>query len=89
MFDVYAKGFEIHSENYRCVPVLSISEQKTKSQLVLVDSDSSATEEDTSETQVVLSLAFQYGKYTFRFDSFSASSNVSMEKRAMIIFSIK
>jgi hypothetical protein len=30
MFDVYAKGFDIHSENYRCVPVLSISEQKTK-----------------------------------------------------------
>lgn len=81
MFDVYAKGFDIHSENYRCVPVLSISEQKTKNQLVLVDSDSGAPEEDTSETQVVLSLAFQYGKYTFRFDSFSASSNVSMEKK--------
>ncbi|MDI9866295.1 SNF2-related protein [Flectobacillus sp. DC10W] len=81
MFDVYAKGFDIHSENYRCVPVLSISEQKVKNQLVLVDSDSNVTEEDTSETQVVLSLAFQYGKYTFRFDSFSASSNVSMEKK--------
>jgi SNF2 family DNA or RNA helicase len=79
MFDVYAKGFEIRSEAYSCVPVLNLTEQKAL-QVSLFDSQTTDNEVD-EESEVTLSLSFQYGKYTFPFDSFSASANVSMEKQ--------
>jgi SNF2 family DNA or RNA helicase/uncharacterized protein YihD (DUF1040 family) len=78
MFDVHAKGFEIRSEVFKCVPLLSIAEQKAKQLAIL---DSVGEEIDDSESQVTINLSFQYGKYAFRFDSFSAASNVSMEKK--------
>ncbi len=79
MFDVYAKGFEIRSEAYACVPVLSFSEKKVL-QTSLFGSQEPDNQDD-EESEVTLSLSFQYGKYTFPFDSFSASANVSMEKQ--------
>jgi SNF2 family DNA or RNA helicase len=83
MFDVYAKGFEIRSEAYSCVPVLSFTEQKVL-QTTLFDSEDTErrpTDNQADEdSEVALNLSFQYGKYTFPFDSFSASANVSMEK---------
>lgn len=84
LFDVYAKGFEIKSEAYTCVPMLNISEVMVNKQVPSLF-DASAESESPSEgdtpSMVVFQLSFQYGKYTFRFDSFSAPANVSMEKR--------
>ncbi|PWK29050.1 helicase-like protein [Arcicella aurantiaca] len=80
MFDVYAKGFEIRSEAYSCVPMLNLSEHK-RLQTTLFDSTDTDNSYDDEDSEVTLGLSFQYGKYSFRFDSFSASANVSMEKQ--------
>ncbi|MCU0470535.1 MAG: DEAD/DEAH box helicase [Arcicella sp.] len=79
MFDVYAKGFEIRSEAYSCVPILSVSEQR-RLQTTLFDAQENDAHDD-EDSEVMFNLAFQYGSYSFRFDSFSASANVSMEKQ--------
>jgi SNF2 family DNA or RNA helicase len=80
LFDVYAKGFEIQSESFECIPQLTVSEQRVQNlQNTLFDETPASDENPISN--LVLTLSFRYGKYTFRFDSFSASANVSMEKR--------
>lgn len=83
MFDVHAKGFEIRSEAHSCKPILNLSEQKVL-QTTVFDSQnegSRPTDNHSSEnSELALSLSFQYGQYSFRFDSFSASANVSMER---------
>lgn len=81
LFDVYAKGFEIRSETYSCVPVLSLSEMKVKSHTVGVFEAQEAESEEDDESMVSFVLSFKYGKYNFHFDSFSSSANVSMEKK--------
>ncbi|MES2517027.1 MAG: SNF2-related protein [Bacteroidota bacterium] len=81
MFDVYAKGFEIRSEAYSCVPLLSLSEQKRLQTTLFDTHDAGNSTDDYDDSEVTLSLSFQYGKYLFKFDSFSASANVSMEKQ--------
>ena len=78
MFDVHAKGFEIRSEAHSCKPILNLSEQKV-SQTTLFFSQTIDNQIDIG-SELVFSLSFQYGKYSFRFDSFSASANVSMER---------
>ncbi|MFN8354646.1 MAG: SNF2-related protein [Spirosomataceae bacterium] len=82
-FDVYAKGFDIKSEHYPCVPLLSISETKVNKPVLQSLFDKPAETDPTTEedVQALLNLSFQYGTYTFRFDSFAAPANVSMEKR--------
>ncbi len=80
MFDVYAKGFEIRSEAFSCIPMLNLSEQK-RLQTTLFDTSDVENSQDDDDSEVTLGLSFQYGKYSFRFDSFSASANVSMEKQ--------
>ena len=79
MFDVYAKGFEIRSETFSCVPILHFSEQKAI-QTTLFDSPDKNNGKEKDDAELTLSLSFQYGKYAFPFDNFSASANVSMEK---------
>jgi hypothetical protein len=79
MFDVYAKGFEIRSEAYKGIPILNLTEQKAL-QSVSLENQSLGTFED-EDLVLTIHLAFQYGKYTFRFDSFSTEVNVSMEKK--------
>lgn len=81
-FDVFAKGFEIKSEAYPCLPLLNIAEtqQMALSSSSLFDT-SPENQVETSDRKVVFNLFFAYGDYTFRFDSFSAPANVSMEKQ--------
>jgi SNF2 family DNA or RNA helicase len=83
-FDVYARGFEIRSEAYNCQTVLSVSEsivaQKSPA-LSFLSGNNDLVEEQSEEVELVFTLSFKYGKYTFRFDSFSARANVSMEKQ--------
>ena len=84
-FDVYAKGFEIRQESYAPVPLLNISETllKPKQTAVVLMGQDEVTEEPEpdDEGQVTLNLSFQYGSHSFRFDSFSAVANVSLEKQ--------
>lgn len=85
LFDVYAKGFEIKSEAYTCVPLLNISEINVNNSMpslfASAGAGQSSVDSEDSATLVVFQLSFEYGKYTFKFDSFSAPANVSMEKR--------
>jgi SNF2 family DNA or RNA helicase len=78
MFDVYAKGFEIRSQAYKCTPVLSFVEQFANQKTLVAESEDSDNQIDT---EVVLNLSFQYGDFTFQFDSFITKNNVSMERQ--------
>lgn len=81
LFDVYAKGFEIKSETYAPIPLLSVSEP-TLHMAVASPMLKMGTELAPAEAHpLTLQLGFQYGAYTFRFEGFSATANVSLEKR--------
>jgi len=79
MFDVYAKGFEIRSETFSCVPILHFSEQNAI-KTTFFNSPEKENIREKNDVSLTLSLSFQYGKYSFPFDNFSASANVNMEK---------
>lgn len=84
-YDVYAKGFEIRQEMMPPVPVLTVSEQAVPNQRVAASlfangPEDTAVVENDADHKLTFDLSFQYGKFTFRFDSFSASANVSIEK---------
>ncbi len=82
-YEVYADGFEIRYETAELIPILHLTELKPTSNKVATlfepteDDDITATD-DTS--QVVLELSFRYGNFLFKFDSFAAHANVSLEK---------
>lgn len=87
-YDVYAKGFEIRGEVMAPVPVLTVSEVVQANRPVPValfqsDSDDIDTMggEDEHGQRIMFDLAFQYGDFTFRFDNFGPSANVSLEKK--------
>lgn len=86
-YDVYAKGFEIRSEGMEPIPVLTLSEQAvatTRAVASLFSAGSESTDvvvaEEESSHKMVFDLSFRYGQFTFRFDSFAAAANVSLEK---------
>lgn len=77
-FDVYAKGFEIRSESYEPVPVLSITElAEARASLSLFGGDEEETIEQ-SDIKVLVKLEFQYGSFSFPSDTL-APSYVKME----------
>lgn len=84
-FDVFAKGFEIKFEKYIAKPVLLLNEISTvssKNAVLLFDNNDSEEEEiDEENNKITFDLSFQYGDFTFRFDSFSAESYVNVEKQ--------
>lgn len=87
-YDVYAKGFEIRAEVQVPIPVLTVSEQVATSRTVsapLFVHDGKGHElpdpDDEADQRISFDLAFQYGDFTFRFDSFGTSANVSLEKK--------
>lgn len=80
-FDVFAQGFDIKFEKHPSKPLLTISEMATspaKAMASLFEQEEEEKEE--KDTKIVFDLAFQYGTYTFRFDSFSAEAYVNVEK---------
>ncbi|WP_375447926.1 DEAD/DEAH box helicase [uncultured Fibrella sp.] len=86
-YDVFAKGFEIRSTALDPIPVLTLSEQASSHQrermatsTTLFSDTLVADDDDAGSNEVVLDLSFQYGDFTFRFNSFANSSNVSLEK---------
>ncbi|MFN8348976.1 MAG: DEAD/DEAH box helicase, partial [Spirosomataceae bacterium] len=83
-YEVYAKGFDIKYETAELLPVLNISENGSAPSAVptLFDSPKPADEPGENEqTQVVFELMFRYGDFNFKFDSFAAHANVSLEKK--------
>jgi SNF2 family DNA or RNA helicase len=83
-FDVYAKGFEINSERYDPVPVLSFTEMtlvKTNGKNgtgKLFERNEQVLEEESEK--IVFELSFLYGTYNFKTDHISPTS-VSVEKK--------
>jgi SNF2 family DNA or RNA helicase len=74
-FDVYAKGFEIKTEDYPLSPRLSFSklasQQKT---LSLFDSDGEADVLDQEDEKILFELSFDYGNYNYTADKFQKVS---------------
>ncbi|NBB22333.1 ATP-dependent helicase [Runella sp. CRIBMP] len=82
-YEVYADGFEIKYETAELIPILHLTELTSTSNKVATlfeptDDDDTIATDDTS--QVVLELSFRYGNFLFKFDSFAANANVSLEK---------
>jgi hypothetical protein len=83
-YEVFAQGFEIKYETAELIPVLTISENSVSSNAVpsLFDAQHSIVEApENDQTQVIFELSFRYGNFTFKFDSFAAHANVSLEKK--------
>ena len=87
-YDVYAKGFEIRAEVLEPTPVLTVSEMVSANQPASVSLFQNGTaaidtldSDEESDQRIVFDLSFQYGDFTFHFDSFGPSANVSLEKK--------
>lgn len=81
-YDVVSKGFEIRQETLSPKPVITITESYAKgSKVPVLFGDEEAEEEQQEDTDVVFELSFQYGQFSFHFDSFAHASNVSLEKK--------
>jgi SNF2 family DNA or RNA helicase len=78
-FDVYAKGFDIKTENYPVTPLLSFSklasQQKT---LSLFGDNGEATEQDETDEKILFELSFDYGSYNYLADK-SQQVNVHVD----------
>lgn len=74
-FDVYAKGFEINTEQYDPHPILSFSELAAN-QKNLFDGSGNGQESE----KLVFELAFQYGPFRFKADNVGKVS-VTVEKK--------
>ena len=70
------KGFEIRTEAMEPVPVLTVSEMVPVEPVRAVAddfrADRTADERGGGNQRIVFDLSFQYGDFTFRFDSFGA-----------------
>lgn len=77
-FDVYAKGFEINSEHYNPIPVLTISELMGSGTPDLFNNKSTHRKDD--QGRMLIELAFQYGQFKFKADHLSGVS-VTVEKK--------
>ena len=73
-FDVYAKGFDIKTENFKPVPVLKFSDLPQVSQQDLFGQDKDLTEEN----KIVFELTFEYGPYSIKADK-PGEVNVTVE----------
>lgn len=79
-FNVYANGFEIIQEKQDVLPQLLVKEVKVqKASLTLFEKTPQNLIEE--ESKLFLELSFQYGKYNFKYDNFSAPSYVFLEKK--------
>ncbi|UII27885.1 hypothetical protein LVD15_05535 [Fulvivirga maritima] len=76
-FDVYAKGFEINTENYDPIPLLTISELAgNTSNLSLFDKNKP---EQVDSGKMIFELSFKYGPFTFKANNIGPVS-VTVEK---------
>jgi SNF2 family DNA or RNA helicase len=82
-YDVVARGFEIRNITSSPKPVLTITDvgviDKKAPVLSFASSDDTPPENDSSE--ITFDLSYQYGNFSFHFDSFASPSSVFMEKK--------
>lgn len=68
-FDVYAKGFEIKTENHQVEPVLSFSKLASQqNNLSLFGENGNGVDRDTQEEKILFELSFNYGSYNYMAD---------------------
>ena len=82
-FDVYAKGFEINTEQYPVVPRLTFSELATATSAPSLfddDFDTIIGKKLDSEVKILFRLQYQYGDYTFSSDK-NVHSSVKLERK--------
>ncbi len=86
-YEVFAKGFEIRAEVLDPLPVLTFSEHQVHQPSVSASmfggnnthpDDPNGPDESN---RIAVDLSFQYGAFSFRFDSFTSQANVSLEKK--------
>ena len=75
-FDVHTKGFQINNEQYEPAAVLTFNELASGKPMNLFGKEETHTEE--TESKIVFSLGFQYGKFLFDSDN-KAPCYVKME----------
>lgn len=89
-FNVFAKGFEILQEKEEMQVQLLVSEIKSPGVAVsLFEKNINASNEE--ESKFYFELSFQYGKYNFKYDNFSAPAYVFLEKKeeSWVFYKIK
>ncbi len=79
-FNVFSKGFEIVHEKQEMKAQLLISEIKSQKIAASLFEKSGNTNNE-EESKFYLELSFQYGKYNFKYDNFSAPAYVFLEKK--------
>ncbi len=68
-FDVYAKGFDIKTENHEVKPVLTFSKLASQQQsLALFDEGGKANGHQEQEGKILFELSFNYGRYNYMAD---------------------
>ena len=77
-FDVYAKGFEINSERYNPIPILTISELAGSGASMSLFDDKKEQLDDNGK--MLLELSFKYGPFKFKANNIGPVS-VSVEKQ--------
>ncbi len=84
-FDVYAQGFEIKSEVFQPVPILTLTEYQAAKQTALPIFGNGAmavADEDEPDSQWIFDLSFRYGSSTLKPGENSPSVTVSLKKTA-------
>ncbi|MBE9465040.1 DEAD/DEAH box helicase [Dyadobacter subterraneus] len=85
-YDVISKGFDIRNISTAPKPILTIADVSVKSKIApaLLLSEAGMDDSiaaDTEDGEVSFGIAFQYGHYTFPFDSFAYPSSVFLDKK--------
>lgn len=83
-YDVVARGFEIRNSYGSPKTILTISEAgvaKAPSLLLFAGSEDTQPSQEDDKNEIRFNLSFQYGNFTFPFDSFANPSSVFLEKK--------
>ena len=79
-FDVHAKGLQINNEQYQPTAVLTFNELANGKPVMNLFGKEEAHPEEESQSRIVFSLGFQYGKFLFDSDN-KAPCYVKMESQ--------
>ncbi|MBL6449743.1 DEAD/DEAH box helicase [Fulvivirga sp. 29W222] len=79
-FDVYAKGFEINSERYNPIPILTISELAGSGASMSLFNENGNGQTNVENEKILLELSFKYGPFKFKASNIGPVS-VSVDKQ--------
>jgi len=85
-YDVVSRGFDIRNISTAPKPILTIADVAIKAKntpaLLFAEADSEEpSPAEYEDGEVSFGIAYQYGTYTFPFDSFASPSSVFMDKK--------